>query len=482
MATNRNVCRRRILVLGMVAAVVGGVLAAVVPRVAAATEPFDSYTDMGGLRLQLGLTTYADAPADFQTIHDPAPPRFVYETKEQPGRTGFYQGPSQFLQLSGKCGAILSDADAKLAMLTSGPFPLGIGPDSLGVYDGPKGVACYRISSGPKEWIQFDIGPALKEMGARSFYRLELDIEVKQNARFELQILRGGEPYGAPWVLESGSSISADASYTPGASHWACMARSDSGPDAGAGDNCRWVINGLGDGFILRATVGEGSLEGGGDFGVAAYANNTVIFLTDAEVGVLGCANSLATRSPYTSTIGDGVNSAQCSVTRVDPTTHGGTCTTNIPYLFRTLPGGVEGCELAKNPGEQMAAVINVVFPPEPRVELNGKTLTEIRFPNPAGGTVDFAMPRCAGTLDLDANDDGVRFDGVSPDPTIDEVLSNPGVLADFFNVDTIDQVLSTDHMEWACILEDEEDYVGDDLMRVRQKILFWGDPILIRQ
>ena len=173
--------------------------------------------------------------------------------------------------------------------------------------------------------------------------------------------------------------------------------------------------------------------------------------LTDAEVGVLGCANTLATRSPYTSTIGDGVNSAQCAVTRVDPTAHGGTCTTNIPYLFRTLPGGMEGCELAKNPGEQMAAVINVVFPPEPRVELNGKALTVIVFPNPAGGAmVPFTMPRCKGTLDPDANDDGVRIDGVSPDPTIAEVLTNPGALVEP-PATTID-VIPGGLMEWACI------------------------------
>lgn len=481
MATSSVSRGRLVRRLVTVAAAVGGVLAGIAPGAVMAIEPFDSNTDMGALRLQLGLTTVAGTSTALPEIHDPSPPRFVYETKAQPGRTNFEQLTEQYFVAVGKCGTALdsSAAAVELATLTSGPFGLGIGPDSLGVYDGPRGVACYRISAGPEEWIQFGIGDHLKEIGARSFYRLELDIEVKQNAKFELQVLRGGEIHSR-WVLETGSSIGT----TPAATVTGvtpCLARSDSGPDAGPGDNCRWTINDLGDGFKLIARVGEGSLEGGGDFGAAAYANNTVIFLTDAEVGVLGCGNASATRSPYTSTIGDGVNSAQCSVTRVDPTAHGGACTENIPYLFRTLPGGMEGCELAKNPGEQMAAVINVVFPPEPRVELNGKALTVIVFPNPAGGEVPFEMPRCAGTLDLDANDDGVRFDGVSPDPTIDEVLSSPGVLADFFDVETIDQVPGNDNMEWACILEDEEDYVGDDLMRVRQKVLFWGDPIITR-
>ena len=218
-----------------------------------------------------------------------------------------------------------------------------------------------------------------------------------------------------------------------------------------------------------------------------------MIFLTDVEVGVLGCGpDAIADESPYTSVVGDGVESAQCSVTRVDPTeVTGGTvgCTENVAYLMRSLPGedGFEGCEIRKSPGEQVAAVLDVTFPWEPWVELNSKPLTVMLFPDPAlvGAYVSLTMPRCKGTLDPDANDDGLRIDGVSPDPTIVEVLTDPAALADP-PATTID-VIPGGFMEWACILEDEEVYVGKDAsgdmkIQVRQRILFWGDPIGVRQ
>lgn len=466
----------------------GLLMGAAAPNVAAALEPFDSYYDKGALRLQLGQTEYLSASATLPENHVPVPPRFVYETQGKPDRTVFSQGPEQVFLLKGKCGGALDDSStaAQLAILISGPGELGFGPDSIGVQDGPKGVACYRISADDGESIAFEIGPDLKSLGARTFYRLELDIEVKKNARFELEVLRAGET-AATWVLESGASISPGSSDYPGANPWACTARSDSGPDSGAGDNCRWVINELGDGFRLTATYGEGSLEGGGDFGAEAYANNSVIYLTDAEVGVLGCETDLANGSPYTSTIGDGGDRAQCAVTRVDPSeVTGGSfqCLSNVGYVFRTVPSGIGGCELAKIPGEQLAAVLDVVFPREPRADLDDKAPTTIRFPDPASaeGYRDFVMPLCTGTLVPDANDDGFRTDdGGSPDPTIVEVLTNPETIGAF------DVVLDTTSIEWACVLEDEEDYVGMDefgdmWMQVRQRVLFWGDPIIIRQ
>ena len=192
----------------------GGVL----PQLAVADEPFDSNFDMGALRLQLGETAYG---TDLEE-HAPVPPRFVYETKGKPDRTSFSQGPEQEFVLRGKCGGALdgSSSAAKLATMISGPGGLGFGPDSIGVQDGPQGVACYRISAGKYEWVRFDIGSDLKGLGARSFYRIELDIEVKKNARFELQVLRAGKP-SSTWVLESGSTISAGTSSTPGANPWA---------------------------------------------------------------------------------------------------------------------------------------------------------------------------------------------------------------------------------------------------------------------
>lgn len=462
-------------------------------------EPFDSFTDKGVLRLQIGPTNFVEAADDgTPENHNSVPaPRIVYETyrpfPESP-RKEFAQAADQLFVLSGKCGGAL-EVSPELATMQArgGAGSLGFGPDSLGVYDGPKGVACYRISVG--EAVVFQLGSDLKQQqGAWSFYRLEIDIEVKQNALFELQILRGGVPVGAPWVLESGSSVTHPGNTSPGDNPFACTARSDSAPDAGAADNCRWVINldanTVGDGFSLNAKVGEGSLEGGGDWGDRAYVNNTIIYLTDVKVGVLGCNTDPAAAgtvgSAYTGTIGDGESSAQCAVTQVDPSrvTEGAQTCSIIPYLFRTVPTGVGGCELRKDESGTIAAVLDVVFPEEPRTELDEVPPTMILFP---GATESWPMPLCNGTLVMDANADGVRIDRdprpddvgldlVSPDPTIEEVLQYPddGI--------GVTDVVPGGPLEWACVLEDSVDYVGDGQMQVRQRILFWGDPLLVRQ
>lgn len=463
-------------------------------------EPFDSFTDKGVLRLQLGPTNFVEAATDgTPENHISVPvPRIVYETQrpfpESP-RDIFAQAADQLFVLSGKCGGAL-EASPELATLHArgGAFSLGFGPDSLGVYDGPKGVACYRISVG--EAVVFQLGSDLKkDQGAWSFYRLEIDIEVKQNALFELQILRGGVPVGAPWVLESGSSVTHPTNTSLGDNPFACTARSDSAPDAGAADNCRWVINldgnTVGDGFTLKAMAGEGSLEGGGDWGAAAYVNNTIIYLTDVKVGVLGCnadpGYAGTVGSAYTGTIGDGESSAQCAVTRVDPTEvveqSPYTCSSNIPYLFRTIPTGVGGCELRKDEDDTIAAVLDVVFPEEPRTELDAVPPTMILFP---GASDEWPMPLCKGTLVMDANGDSVRADRdprpddvgldlVSPDPTIVEVLTDPE------SIGVTDVVPGTPSLEWACVLEHQVDYVGGSQMQVRQRILFWGDPVITR-
>ncbi len=163
--------------------------------------PFDDYNDLGALRLQLGTTSFEVAePTALPENHLPMPPRLVYETRGKPDRTSFVQLAEQPFVLSGKCGGALDDSAGavQLATMGSGPGPLGFGPDSLGVSDGPKGVACYRITASEDEEIEFGLGPALGDLGVRSFYRIEFDIEVKQNARFALQVLRGGGAVGAP--------------------------------------------------------------------------------------------------------------------------------------------------------------------------------------------------------------------------------------------------------------------------------------------
>lgn len=421
-------------------------------QAAAQPAPPFNLPDKGVLRLQLG-TSVTDGG-----LHSPN--RFVHEPS----------GLSQAISSSGKCGLVLGGPSA-LAVLSAagGNGSLGLGPDSIGVFDGPKGVGCYRITAAINESVTFGLGanvPASPLIDANAFYRISMDIEVKANAEFMLQIL-SGSAVTEEFRLRTGTSILAgEGSSEPGSADriFNCGAASDSGPDAGLRDNCRWIVDSLGTGFRLIALQGEGSLEGGGDFGTDAYANNTLVYLTKGTFGAMGCESSTVPQSTDTPTIGDGTSTAQCAVTRIDPTGLGGSCTTAIGYVFRTSAGATNGCELNKNPGEQLAASIDIVFPPEPSTALGSEPLTTIQFSTDVPGVlVNFTPQRCIGTVVPDRNGN----------PTIAEVLSVPGFVPDI--------VPGTPQKDWACILNNAQEYVAPGQMKIRQTILFWGDIIFKR-
>jgi len=378
---------------------------------------------------------------------------------------------TQSINFFGKCGLKwtgdnLIDFDH---MAIGGNGSLGLGTGSIGVFDGPKGVACYRVSASEQEALEIGFGPGFEDKtGANAFDRLEIDVETKNNARLLLQVKISGT-VTAVYELRTGSSIvngvgiSVPQESDPDHKILNCNSQSDSGPDAGAGDNCRWVINDLGQSFRIIPVVGEFSLEGGGDWGAKSYDNNTVVYLTQAEIGVLGCGvrdDSNVNLPENTSTIGDGINDAYCGVTRIDPSELGGTCETAIAYLFRNIGGSAEGCELVKSPGEQLAASIDITFPAEAVTALGAEPKTRIYFSDGQGGQKEFTPDRCTGTVVKDKNGN----------LTILEVLTVPGFAPD--------QVLSTPNKDWACILDQSSqrrDSFNPD-MQVTQKILFWGD------
>jgi hypothetical protein len=402
--------------------------------------------DKGVLRLQLG---------------GGQPSRFLHESSLT----------SQSILLSGKCGLVLGSPSLATLTAAGGLGSMGLGPDSIGVFDGPRGVACYRITASLGESVTFGLGSATSALpiGANAFYRLELDIEVKQNAAFLLEILNDGTVVDRFYMRSGSSIIAGEGSSSPGSPDriFNCSAQSDSGPDAGLRDNCRWIVDSLGQQFRLIPLVGEGSWEGGGDFGtgVAAYDNNSLIYLTSAAIGALGCENTPVPQSTTTSTIGDGINDAQCTITRIDPTGIGGSCTTAIGYVLRNI-GVAEGCELLKTPGEQLAASADMLFPPEPRTALGAEPLTTIVFSNPLGAPVTFTPQRCTGTVVLDSN--GER--------TIREVLETGPSHPIYFDV------VPGGYKDWACILDNVTEYLGADRMQIRQTVLFWGDIEIKRQ
>jgi hypothetical protein len=82
------------------------------------------------------------------------------------------------------------------------------------------------------------------------------------------------------------------------------------------------------------------------------------------------------------------------------------------------------------------------------------------------GGFVSYAPPLCSGT---------VAVSGAGINSTIEEVLASPK--PDYVD----DQVDNGSIIDWACVLDQRVEYLGPR-MQVTQLILFWGDPIIIRQ
>jgi len=356
---------------------------------------------------------------------------------------------------------------------------VGLVSGSMGVFSGSQGTPCGRFFAGGSEALTVAIGEASP---AEVFYRLELDIEAKSNLALQLDILRDGVVVDT-YELRTGSSrVAGEGDDLKSLSEvgtfgsddllpveltsqriFNCPApkSADSGPDAGALDNCRWTVNELGHGFRLRPRVGEGSLEGASD---TPYV--TRIYLTDSKVGVFDCTPGTSSTRTLFGTDPD--NPGSCTVTRVSPDA-GAQCTT-AGYVLRNL-GGDEGrgCELIKASGEQLVAWLDITFPVEKRTNIADPSLTAIFF---AGSDEPFTPERCQGTL-VPPGIDPVT--GQVTGYTIAEVLDRPHWVTD--------HVATTTNLEWACILEDVSLYLGEkpigdngeneEAMQVTQTILF---------
>ena len=146
-----------------------------------------------------------------------------------------------------------------------------------------SGTSCYQVAA-PSESLELGLGQGLRtaigaDAVATSAY---LDVELKGSARVLATALLGGVVVGT-YEVQSGSSIGKPtvADHTP----FACTSSSDSGPDSGVNDNCRWPVSapswtGADDGVFfdtltLKALVGSFSLEGGADGAVLPAAPRT---------------------------------------------------------------------------------------------------------------------------------------------------------------------------------------------------------------
>lgn len=459
---------------------------------------------MGQLRLQLGSSNIAASGAianpGSESIGDHVPRYVPATTSDKPsdGRIIFFPGTDnegvgthvQRLKVSGKCTFGVDAGDVKLAEFKGyfGDSEYSLGLDNAIGVPINNGTGCTRITSDTNANVRFALGQDAKNLGGNAFYALDFDMELKgTGATFDLEVYRGTRHFKT-YTLIAGSGT--NSTYV----HY-CGAGSDSNPDANSRDNCRWEIRApsgedfLGDKYILRAKVQDGSLEGGGDYAYdsttgAPYSRNTVIYLTDAVFGQITCGES-------TETLVGGPDKAECTGTAVQTTE---SCP-YIGYVLRhvTSPEGQPlGCEfkLDKGASGQFVGFMDVVFANEPREEIAGidhvpsptvqvttdAPLTIVVFPN-ASSLVEFTPQRCHGTVTGTA---GSKDPPVPATLTIEEIknyLAGTASQPDFVT----DVISSSTYLDWACILEHDETYVGGEEMQIRERILIWGDPAAIR-
>lgn len=198
----------------------------------------------------------------------------------------------------------------------------GINDHGLGVKSGgAQGVACGRVSDDEELHVSLLQGEDLPLDGLM-VAEAHLDIEVKHSAEVVITTYFGGSQLET-FTLRSGNSIiegqgtdspeSLDPAIVISTSAnpiTNCRNRSDSGPDAGAADNCRWVLEDITpfDSFVMTAGAGEFTLEGGNDGTVPAidgYGSDSLFFLAAG----LDCGETVST--------GDGFNDPEGVFTRL---------------------------------------------------------------------------------------------------------------------------------------------------------------------
>ncbi len=196
------------------------------------------------------------------------------------------QGAVQTLAPAADCGVNLGSATSQLLTLrgsTGGALSPSLASylsGSIGVKEKKSGVSCYQVAA-PLESLELGLGQGLvnalgPDAVATSAY---LDVELTGSARV-LATARLGEVVVGTYEVQSGDSIGlpSTADHTP----FVCTSASDSGPDTGVRDNCRWPVSapswlGADDGvnfdtLTLKALVGSFSLEGGADGAVLPSA------------------------------------------------------------------------------------------------------------------------------------------------------------------------------------------------------------------
>ena len=271
-------------------------------------------------------------------------------------------------------------------------------------------------------------------LSGRVAFHSELDIEVRQNARILATATSGAT--ATTWELRSGTGIVAgQGSDVPGSAIFNCAAAQSA--ESGPADNCRWVFDAVWDSLELRTIAGEWSLEGGGDYGSNAYANNSLFQLTQAS-GILDCGDT-------TITSGDGVETALATAKRLDNAS--GSACVPIPYQIESTGSDVTfRKELLAQP--DAAFVFDITWVIENAQSLATIPLSVHSF----DGATYFDLDLCVGTPTFDGAGNLTSLVGV---PDLDPL--QPG-------------------NQYACVVGQEIDYVSFETIQLRQTIYLEGD------
>ena len=372
--------------------------------------------------------------------------RFVYAPSGGPD-----QASQTFEQLKGCTTRLDPLSPAQYVVLegfrSTDTAALGYMATSIGVYDGPQGTACGRVSEAKSEFLKLTLAGSLPN-DANAFDRLELDLEVKGDVVLKLDVIF--DERIVSYYLESGAGVApstADPSKV-----FNCRLDTDSGPDSGPSDNCKWVVNEIGKAFTIEPSSGEFSLEGGGDFSDVRDAS-TKIFLTQTD-GIYDCGDTVTSADTVMS----------CSVTRLDP--GDAVACTPVPYVFRTSGGT---CTLTVDPqGQQLVANLLVSYQPELAVgdslDLDNwpaADLSKVKFDT---STEVFNIPACRGfTIAEQEIEEGVF---IFPGP--------------FPETDAVPDWVDGGFKEFACAFLRLEEFrtnpEGDLETWITEGIQFWGD------
>ena len=217
---------------------------------------------------------------------------------------------------------------------------------SIGVAEKKTGQSCSQVGM-PAEKLVLTLNAQLRgSVGPALIESAELDIEAKQSARILATAMNGATTTGH-FELQSGTNANSDPLVT-GATVFQCSSSADSGPDAGAGDNCRWPISKNGLLFttlILEVKNGSFSLEGGADGAPTAPSTFQLVQRVDGTLscdGVTvtkGTAGSIAAPSVRFQRLGNATTTVQPDTTWSSSTATTESCGP-LPYTLSSAGGG----------------------------------------------------------------------------------------------------------------------------------------------